>query len=61
MFSRGEKVKKCEWCGEVLSGWYLTYKRKHFCAKKDNLCLKNYLFDEHGEEIGIDYIEDENG
>lgn len=45
---------KCEWCGKEITGWYLSYKNHNFCRDNDDLCLKNYLFEEHDEQIEMD-------
>lgn len=47
-------MEHCEWCGAELNGWYLKYHGKCFCRNKNDICLKNYLFDEADEEIEMD-------
>lgn len=48
----------CEWCGKELTDWYLTYKGKKFCRRKEDQCLKDYLYDEADEEIGMEMTGD---
>lgn len=50
----------CEWCGNVIDSWYLKYKGKVFCECNDNACIKNYLYEEHDEEIGEDRVVDDD-
>ena len=50
---------QCEWCGTEITGWHLTYKGKCFCRSKDDACLKNYLFEENDEDIGMDKVIDD--
>lgn len=49
----------CKWCGKEIHGWYLIYKGMTFCSTKDDLCLKNYLYEEHDAEIDMDKTEGE--
>lgn len=46
----------CKWCGAELTGWYLTYKGCTFCRKRNDMCLKNLLFEEHDKDIGMDKV-----
>lgn len=41
----------CKWCGKEINGWYLRYKGNVFCREKDDLCLKNYLFEDADKDI----------
>jgi len=50
---------ECKWCGKEIKGWYLRYDDNVFCREKDDLCLKNFLFEEHDSEIGMDKVVDE--
>lgn len=43
--------KICAWCEKDIHGYYLIYKGKTFCRCRNDLCLKNYLFDEADSEI----------
>lgn len=50
----------CAWCGHELNGWYLEYHEKKFCRHGNDICLKNYLFEEADDEIEMDKIMDDD-
>lgn len=49
-------MKYCEWCSTEITGWFLTYKDKCFCRNKNDSCIKQYLYEEHDAEIGMDKV-----
>lgn len=53
-------MEHCAWCGRELNGWYLKYHEKKFCRCGNDICLKNYLFEEADDEIEMDKIMDDD-
>lgn len=47
---------KCFWCDNDIEGWYLVYEGKSFCRRRDDACIKEYLYEKIDGEIDIEYL-----